>query len=516
VLVDADKLHTGDELRADVVVIGAGAAGISLARALGSAGRDVLLLESGDFTFDAATQSLYKGRAVGLPIDPVEHFGLDVPRLRFFGGTTNHWAGFCRPFPALDFETRDWVPRSGWPISRESLDPYYARALDVLQLGPLEFGTDYWNAQGLMPRPLLEADDTPHVVYQLTSSPQLGVVYRDELVGSDRVKVVTHANVMQLVLADGGDDLTHVDCSTLGGTTFRATGRAYVLATGGLETPRILLTSDRQRHAGIGNEYDLVGRHFMEHVNIAVGVALLTTDQSELQSYIPHEHTLDVSGTSRKLSLQSVLLLSEQLQRSEQLRACEVTLEYPFTPDDPRLGKIFPGVGRGLSLVRAEGMDPKTAIVLRVLCEQEPNPASRVTLVRDKDRLGMRRIQLDWRLTDADRLSMVTTLQHVTTEIARRGLGRARFDIKGYQDLFPAAGDSLDFEVNTGSHHIGTARMAASPRDGVVDPDAKVHSVANLYLAGSSVFPTNGANTPTFTIIALALRLADHLHAQLG
>ncbi len=284
-----------------------------------------------------------------------------------------------------------------------------------------------------------------------------------------------------------------------------------MLATGGLEVPRLLLASNDRRPAGIGNEHDLVGRHFMEHVNIAAGPVALSVDQGAMAPYTPTSHTIDVNGDARDVALQAVLLLAPDVLQREELRACEVTLEYPFAPDDPRLEGIFPGTARGVELLQAEGVTTGTVATARVLCEQEPNPASRVTLVRARDALGMPRIELDWRLTRDDRLSMLRTMARVGLEIGRLGLGRLRVDVSGYTNADPQPGDDVDYEVNTGSHHLGTARMSADPTRGVVDRNLKVHSVANLYIGGSAVFPTSGANPPTLTIVALALRLADHL-----
>jgi hypothetical protein len=199
--------------------------------------------------------------------------------------------------------------------------------------------------------------------------------------------------------------------------------------------------------------------------------------------------------------------------RRHELRACEVTLEFPFAADDPHLHTIYPNASSGIELLAAEGVTVPTVPVARVLCEQQPDPASRVTLVRAKDALGMPRIELDWRLTRDDRISMLRTLRVVGQQLGQRGVGRFQLDIDGFVDAEPTRHTALDYAVNTGSHHLGTARMSASPTRGVVDADGKVHSVANLYVAGSAVFPTSGANTPTLTIVALALRLADHLAA---
>jgi choline dehydrogenase-like flavoprotein len=512
-LLDARVVPAGTTLTADVCVVGAGAAGITLARALAGSGHTVLLLESGGFELDDPTQALYRGKTVGLPIDPVVDLGLDSPRLRYFGGTTNHWAGFCRPFPALDFETRSYVPRSGWPIARADLDQYYAAAQGVVGLGPYEYSLAYWRDRGLVAQPLLEDPSTPHAIVQLTGRPRFGPVYRDEIVNSARVQLVLWANVTRIALSDDGNSVTGVDVKTLGKNDFTATAPAYVLATGGLEVPRLLLASNDRRPAGIGNEHDLVGRCFMEHVNIAAGPIALTSDEAALAPYTPTSNTIDVDGESRDVGLQAVLLLPPELMRQRELRACEVTLEFPFGANDPRIRTVYPTASRGVDLLDAEKVPVHSVATARVLCEQEPNPASRVTLVRKKDALGMPRIQLDWRLTRDDRISMLRTLRVVGRQIGARGLGRLQVDIDGFVDAEPSRTTELDYAVNTGSHHLGTARMSASPRQGVVDPDGKVHSVANLYVAGSAVFPTSGANTPTLTIVALALRLADHLAA---
>jgi choline dehydrogenase-like flavoprotein len=189
-----------------------------------------------------------------------------------------------------------------------------------------------------------------------------------------------------------------------------------------------------------------------------------------------------------------------------------VTLQFPFEPSDPRLERVFPGARVGIELLRAEGLTVRTVAAVRVLCEQEPHRASRVTLARARDALGMPRAQLDWRLTRDDRVSLLRTLRYFATQLGARGLGRFQLDIGGYRDADDAP--DLPFPVNTGSHHIGTARMSTDPKQGVVDPDLEVHSVANLYVGGSAVFPTSGANTPTLTIVALALRLADHLEQR--
>ena len=295
-LLDARQVAPGSTLTADVCIIGAGAAGITLARALAASGHTVVLLESGGFQPDDATQALYRGSSVGLPLDPIGHQGLDGPRLRYFGGTTNHWAGYCRPFPELDFEPRSYVPRSGWPMARAALDPYYAVAEDTCRLGPYDYDVSSWEARGALKVPILNSETTPHTIVQLTTQPRFGVIYRDDLTRSPAIQLVLWANVTRLGLADDGSAISTIDVKTLSGNVFAAVATAYVVATGGLEVPRLLLASNDKRPAGIGNEHDLVGRHFMEHVNVAGGPVALTIGEAEIAPYTPTPLTVDVEG----------------------------------------------------------------------------------------------------------------------------------------------------------------------------------------------------------------------------
>ena len=247
-----------------------------------------------------ATQSLYKGKSVGIPIDPVVDLGLDSPRLRYFGGTTNHWSGYCRPFPELDFQARSYVPRSGWPIARTDLDGYYAAAGDVIGLGPADYSLSFWRDQGYIAQPLLEDPSTPHTILQLTSRPVFGQVYHDEIVDSPSVQLVLWANATRLALSGDGNSVASIDVKTLSNNAFTAEASAYVVATGGLEVPRLLLASNDRRPAGIGNEHDLVGRCFMEHVNITTGPVVMSNPESAVAAYAADaRHRRSERGTAR-------------------------------------------------------------------------------------------------------------------------------------------------------------------------------------------------------------------------
>ncbi len=315
-------------LEADICIAGGGAAGITLARELRGSGAEVLLLEAGPESRDEDHQTLYEGETSG----EAEASQLKNSRLRAFGGTTGHWSGWCQALEPIDFESRDWIPRSGWPLDRETLDPFYRRAVDDVEIGASE-----WDASTIMERAgraLLPFDETnaTSVLYQYSPPTRFGEAYGDDLEAADNVEVYLHANVVHIALNANGDAVERLECETLEGNSFTAEADEFVVAMGGLETPRMLLASNDRKSDGIGNDH---GHH-------------------------------------------------EQW--------------------------------------------------------------------------------LEW--------------------------------------------------LRGGAHHMGTTRMSARPEKGVVDADCKVHGVDNLYVGGSSIYPSVGAANPTLTLVALAIRLADHLEAQ--
>ncbi|HMQ25418.1 MAG TPA: GMC family oxidoreductase [Acidimicrobiales bacterium] len=535
-LIDARDVADGATLEADLCVVGAGAAGITIARELVDASVDVLLLESGGFEADTATQALYEGEMIGTPFingfDPNSEIDLDVVRLRFFGGTTNHWAGWCRPFDAVDFERREGLAVSGWPISRAELDPWYERAHQVIRLGPVEYDWAYWADQGLPPA-VLDSDLISTRAIQVKWPFSFGEVYRADLEAAGNVSVCTHANVVRFDTNPEGTEVRGARVAILdGGPRFVARARAYVLATGGIEVPRVLLASNEANPAGLGNQHDLVGRHFTEHLLVPAGFAVLHTAQSALGLFLDNERDVDPEGAppGQKISVRAALTVSEQARRELGLLGCELSLTPgPVAAGAPRQDDGATSVDVSALLGAVEGADAGAVAYVQCESEQTLDPASRVTIdPRDRDPLGVPRVRVDWRVGAEDRRGIQRALALLATELGRTGVGRLQAALGGLTfnpDVDEAAGplalyestpaDAVDdFPVAQGFHHMCTARMADDPRQGVVDADGKVHGVANLWIGGSAVFATGGANTPTLTITALALRLADHLRRQ--
>jgi choline dehydrogenase-like flavoprotein len=526
-LRDARKLEAGTAIECDLCVVGAGAAGITIARALADTGIRLCLVESGGLEFEEQVQALYKGKNVGLP-----YFDLDICRLRMFGGTTNHWEGRCRPFDAIDFQVREWVPHSGWPITLADLEPFYRRAQEICQLGPYEYRSEDWLLEGetLVP---FAPERIESLVWQYSPPTRFGEVYRAELERAENLDVLLHASVVEIEASEALSRVQALHLSTLEGKRLAVRARSYALACGGLENPRLLLASNRQARDGLGNGHGVVGRYFMEHPHIVAARALVA-DPAFLAFY---DYKLRLTPR-RSHSVLGCMHLSEQAQRSEGLLNYDASVTVDNIGDSgyAALRRIWNSVERGESpddLVA----DLKTALFdiddtfagllgrfgvrdyqvqagsfrLWSYLEQAPNPESRVFLDDEQDALGMPRIGLDWRLTELDKRSLLRTHEILAEELGRTGIGRLQLEA-WLQD----AGGGWSDDLSGGYHPMGTTRMADDPARGVVDRDCRVHGIANLYVAGSSVFPTGGSANPTLTIVALALRLAEHLRAELS
>ncbi|MFN8233364.1 MAG: GMC family oxidoreductase [Actinomycetota bacterium] len=560
---DARAVATGSRVAVDICVIGAGAAGITLGREFDGGSTRVALLESGGLEYEPETQALYGGEVSGLP-----YFPLDTPRLRFFGGTTNHWAGVCRPFDQVDFETIDWIPYSGWPVGRSEMDPYVVRAQEIVHLTSSSWDTQHWaELDDAEPLPL-EGGRVLTRVDQIVPPDQrrFAAVYGDELRSSDNVTVFLHANVTEIGLDASGSTVTELSVATLSGNRFAVVPRVVVLAVGGIDNPRLLLASRSRFPNGIGNAHDLVGRFFLEHPRFLAGVLAPSDPNLSISFYREHA----VEGTI----IHPRLALSRETQADERISDVQVRLDPLLAPaweqaiGSPDIATLKAlrsalrgdgsgNIGRDLASVLsdlmtwhemtvpgapfpipypevvgellrstpadrqalipgllgdvaaylyaeiAEGI-PLDGILLTARLDPVPNPDSRVRLIDQQDELGVPMTDLDWRLSPADRHSVGRTMEILGAEFGAAGLGRLKLVFDEDAEEWPA-------DLAGGFHLMGTTRMHGDPRRGVVDRNLRVHGVSNLYIAGSSVFPTAGSGNPTMMIVALALRLAERL-----
>ncbi|MCC6717879.1 MAG: GMC family oxidoreductase [Acetobacteraceae bacterium] len=528
---DARTLPAGTTLAADLCIVGAGAAGITLAHALRGRGLRVLLLESGGMELEEATQALYQGEQRG-----VKMLDLDASRLRYFGGTTNHWAGWCRPLEASDFRPADPADPRRWPIAREDLTPYYAAAHTVLGLAHDRYAPDdpLLDRAGLAPLKL-DPQRLRTALFQLSGA-RFGPQFQPELAAAPGVDVWLHANLLELQTDATASQVTALRAASLGGAVFTVTARLFVLAAGGLENARLLLLSNQTQPAGLGNTYDLVGRYFMDHPWLAdLGYLAFNTPGRDLRLYLDQTETPTATlfGTlapataepgiggfrvllrpSRRIieGVAALKSIGSDIAALRWPRHLWANLGHAVSDYDAVIDSAYKtafGTRRGL-FGAPEPMDaPIVGAHLDVNVEQLPNRDNRVTLSRSRDALGQNRIVLDWRPGADEKRTMRRAAELVGLEMGRLGIGRLRVNPLGDADSWPA-------DLQASRHHLGTTRMADSPRAGVVDAQCRVHGIANLYIAGSSVFASAGYANPTLTIVALALRLADTLARELG
>jgi choline dehydrogenase-like flavoprotein len=498
----------------DVCIVGAGAAGITVARDLLGARARVCLLESGDFELDPATQDLYRGTNGGRP-----YATLESTRLRYFGGTTNHWEGWCAPLVACDFEPRSWVPHSGWPLTLAELEPFYRRAQRINQLGPFDYRPETWATSS---RPTLDAgEDLETVMWQFSPPTKYGVAYREELRQAQDLDVFLNANLTGFI-TQSPQRVEALTVKTLAGTSFTVEARFVVLACGGIENARILLLAMDDDAQPLAASRDLIGRFFMEHLHLETGLCVFTDPAANPDLYVRKRLRSLSTGVKRvdtvlvrilrdldmfgdPVRTQAGLRISDDAQRRERILNA-VSILYPTR----QLGTLGRDVQRTVSIAAFPESHDVAGCRVRMLLEQAPNPASRVVLSDERDSLGQRRPRLEWRLSPLDVHTLSAATRRFALAFGQADLGRVQLEKWVLEE--PETWQ----EVYWGCHHMGTTRMSDDPKLGVVDRDCRVHGVDNLFVAGSSVFPTVGCVNPTLTITALAHRLADRLESLLS
>lgn len=491
-LRSARTVADGSVLHADLCIVGAGAAGLTLARSLAGSRTQVILLESGGLESDPRTQALYTGRVDGAGQAP-----LHSSRLRFFGGTTNHWEGLCGPLDAIDFAARSWVPESGWPIDREALDPFYRRAHELCELGPYDYGEDAWGSFAETPERFAEAG-AEVMVTQHSPPTRFGERYRDEIQQAENVQALLHANVLALATGDDPGRVNRAEVATLDGRRFTVAARRFVLACGAVENARLLLLSNAARPEGLGNQHDLVGRYFLDHPRLRPAGVVLWTDTAARR--LAQGILIDEVKATLSVRLGAAVQERERVLQTGFFTSAWRGLASSQGLDD-RDGAILTWLQR-----LAGDDDPAELSVCWLRSEQAPRRESRVRLGRDTDPLGQRRVVLEWRLGELDRHTHETAVRRYAELFTRAGVGRVRLA----NELLETPADPWQ-RITSDWHQMGTTRMATDERHGVVDRDCRVFGLENLYVAGASVFPTGGWMNPTLTLVALALRLSDHL-----
>jgi Choline dehydrogenase and related flavoproteins len=526
-LIDLRSREGHSRFDAPICVLGAGIAGLTVTRRLLSLGWPVLLVESGGADFEAPVQKLSAGRDVGHP-----YYDLDSVNLRMLGGTTAIWGGRCAELDPRDFQTRSWVPHSGWPIAHADLQPYCREALGIFEVNAPEQARDALRAR-LPVLADLERDEGLAVGFwsfdaaaDRFAAPRIG-----DVLHHPNCQVLIHATATHIALAADGNSVASVTVKDVSGKSATIRAGHVVVALGGIETPRLLLASNDVAPAGIGNGHDLVGRFFMEHPH-ARGGGVTGPGVWELLRVLSRRYR--VNGTrhaallrlsdaaqERLGTLNTALTLgARQPEAARQALMMKAYADFKHNLDATTLNRRLWRAAKAAVVELNDLTVPlrpwlsiksgRAELAAIVRAEQAPNPDSRIRLDGSADALGMPRAALDWRLCRQDKHSVACLMDSLDSTLRRLGLGKAHK--AGWledPDTLWRTDVNISAHPIGGYHHMGTTRMADDPSRGVVDANGRVHGIANLHIAGSSVFPTGGWANPTLTIAALALRLGD-------
>jgi choline dehydrogenase-like flavoprotein len=528
-------------------IVGAGAAGITLALQFVRSKLRVLVLESGDEKLGAEQQALYYGE-VSDGVHPPAH----LFRQRRLGGSTAIWGGRCVPLDEQDFQRRPHVPLSGWPFAKSALQPFYERAQTLLEVGEFDYSASTALRCGEFIDAFRDADMLAESLERFSPPTKFWKRYRAELTKSAPVTVIKSATCLRL---SGEQVVTRLECASRGHVRFNVRARFIVLAVGGLEIIRVLA------HSGHGNHSGMLGRTYMCHIEAELGQLRLSPANRGVQ--FGFERTNDGIYCRRRFTLRAarqdalgILNAAIRLHhanvvdpshRHPVLSAVYLTKKF-IIPEYARKFTVLEhaamrrsrtDVGLWLGHVRNVAFGaprlaafaanwvlrhhlayrrlPYVAVpnvtgtyLLDFMGEQAPNPDSRVSLTRETDRYGVPRLKIDWRASELDWLTLSRMLRELRRSVEGCGCGTIEYDEEQLDE------DARASAVPVGGHHIGTARMSESPSAGVVNADCRVHHVDNLYIAGCATFPTSGQANPTLTIVAMALRLAQHLEIRLG
>lgn len=514
----------------DVCIVGGGAAGIALAVELAGSSCTVVLVQEGGSTAspeDRRTPEVFPGTPPQLARNP--HL------TSYLGGNTNHWYGNARPLEDADFSARSWIPHSGWPLRKADLDPYYDRAQVAAGLGPSS-AYDVEAARHDLGReaPPLDSDVLTTRLVQTPPVFSLAAIHERTLRESPNVVVLLGCRARRLRAGSSEQRVDAVELVRRDGTALSVAARRFVMAGGGVENPRLLLASDEVMARTPRESAAHVGRYFQEHWYYEFATGLThrgrRSSRPSLRLYDgghgDREQTLreyrhDVHGAS----VWAQLVLAEDVAAAEQVpgvalwfsralvappavKALKQALRTPRAVPRAVLALLRHPVLHGEYLVRKALVPgrPSRRLTLIAQVEQVPDPRNRVALSDRSDENGDPEAELTVALDADQRRRHARALTLAADALGLDGERLAR---------------EMEQKYRSGVfgffwHHMGTTRMSADPALGVVDEQCRAHGWENLYLAGSSVFPTSGTAGPTLTIVALALRLADHLRSLTG
>jgi len=522
-MIEDIRQYDHNLIETDILIVGSGPAGISLGLQFEGTKHRVIILESGGRSPKPEYENLNTGKNTG-PL----FLDLSNSRKRCLGGASKIWAGVCRPLEVEDFQKRKAVPFSGWPISKKDLDPYYNDAAKLVGIDPSLLYQEGWDRDFEVavnfPFDKKLNSNVKGKLFQQISTDQrdFGVKYEKNLENSKNIRVLLHGTLTDIKLSSSSEVVSEVEVSSLDNKKRAIRAEKIILACGALENPRILLLANKSHKKGLGNSRGNVGRYFMSHPGFSAIAQIIKQDGRSCPKKAKlHEEKLQMNIEFNEKIKNKKLLIGhnftfknkekKDLRLARKIKRRLLSGELTFSEVwDIYLNMPYSSAFRDAAC-KIQGKDYfREDWYGGVAIEQIPNPNSRLSLENDIDSFGQKKISFHWdKISDLERESVRKIVRTMGIELGRLGMGRLKYE----ENLI----DGSVFEISDSiNHQMGTTRMADSPKDGVVDKDCRVFGINNLYIAGGSVFATAGSVNPTFTIIALSLRLADHLKHTLN
>jgi choline dehydrogenase-like flavoprotein len=499
---DLKDLPDDSTSRYDICIVGTGPAGISVAKQLLDTDHRIVMLESGGMLPEDKYQKLNKGENSG-----PSFLSLDASRIRCFGGASKLWAGYCSPFKSDEFDKKSFIPLSGWPVSLDDLKVYYKEAAKMLGISYKKFyNKNYFQDtfEGVSFKEFNRDDSfLSGNVFQVSNAKNrdFGEKYKIDFESSVNTDIIFHSTVTDLNLNSEGKDIQSVSIADLDGNKATIEARIFVLACGALENPRILLAANKYYKNGIGNVNGLVGSCFMSHPGISnVGEFHKSSPEKCISEDDYKDYIVQFEMSSRERTKQKVM---------RHIFSVSKYLERP-KPWICISGRVFSKFSDFFSTVKEPTYKIESEVAsrlwnLNVALEQPPRLSNNLRLHTTSDDLGMPKINMHWdELSKIEKDTVIKSVKMMARELGLIGIGRIKFK----SELVSGKSYKINDPIN---HHIGTTRMSDSPKTGVVDRNCKVFGISNLYVAGSSVFTTSSVVNPTYTIIAMSLRLGNYL-----
>lgn len=522
-LIDSRTETLPNNLKSEVCILGCGVAGTVLALKLKEKYRDIAIIEAGSENYDPESQIIYRPNS-----SPENYSNPEYNRLRMLGGSSNHWENNTSPFNPIDFEKRDWVEHSGWPINFNDIAPYYDEAAIYCGAGTDGYKTKTWE-QKLNQRNITDGSSKIETAISIFSSPPVRFFerYGEQLIKSENVKIFKNANVVDIEFDDSTKKVTGIYFETSTNKKHYIESNLVIMCFGGIENARMLLHFNQRNKNEIGNKFDNVGRFFMDHP-VVEAAHFFPNDMKQYQFY--SDNHLNNRFITAYLQLQEKTLKKHKLKNirmpliprtnyylSDGISSFHI-LKNSFGESElpEHFGTHILNFIQDIDMV-AEGVSRKqfehklfshaddiTGFMIYMMIEQSPDRNNRIKLSNNKDKFGVPKIDIDWKLSNKDKENTWKVLELVAQDLGERSLGRLKILKEREARIW---GEHIGF----GYHHMGTTRMSEHYSDGVVDKNQKVFGTKNLYIAGSSVFPTGSHVPPTLTIVATTIRLANHL-----